>query len=100
MSFRDAPIAQLDRASGYEPEGRQFESVWAHHKTQYFTGGGRKRSPTQLPTQIALFSESKVCIVRSWQISPRCLRATYPSTTETLSDNLSISTSEVSAAAC
>ena len=26
-----APIAQLDRASGYEPEGRPFESVWAHH---------------------------------------------------------------------
>jgi hypothetical protein len=22
----------LDRASGYEPEGRQFESVRAHHK--------------------------------------------------------------------
>src|SRR3954453_17888363 len=27
-----ALIAQLDRASGYEPEGRPFESVWAHHK--------------------------------------------------------------------
>ena len=26
-----APIAQLDRASGYEPEGRVFESLWAHH---------------------------------------------------------------------
>jgi hypothetical protein len=27
-----APVAQLDRASGYEPEGRQFESVRAHHE--------------------------------------------------------------------
>ena len=27
-----APVAQLDRASGYEPEGRQFESVRAHHQ--------------------------------------------------------------------
>src|SRR6187200_3413492 len=26
-----APIAQLDRASGYEPGGRTFESCWAHH---------------------------------------------------------------------
>src|SRR5436190_19092072 len=26
-----APIAQLDRASGYEPGGRKFESCWAHH---------------------------------------------------------------------
>src|SRR5882762_6738473 len=29
-SFR-APVAQLDRASGYEPEGRMFESCRAHH---------------------------------------------------------------------
>ena len=27
----DAPVAQLDRASGYEPEGREFESPRAHH---------------------------------------------------------------------
>ena len=26
-----APVAQLDRASGYEPGGRTFESCWAHH---------------------------------------------------------------------
>ncbi len=26
-----APVAQLDRASGYEPEGREFESPRAHH---------------------------------------------------------------------
>src|SRR5579871_2994836 len=25
-----APVAQLDRASGYEPEGRVFESLRAH----------------------------------------------------------------------
>jgi hypothetical protein len=28
---KDAPVAQLDRASGYEPEGREFESPRAHH---------------------------------------------------------------------
>src|SRR5258708_5702625 len=27
---RSAPVAQLDRASGYEPEGRMFESCRAH----------------------------------------------------------------------
>ena len=26
-----APLAQLDRASGYEPGGRKFESCRAHH---------------------------------------------------------------------
>ena len=31
---RNAPVAQLDRASGYEPEGRTFESCRAHHKPQ------------------------------------------------------------------
>ena len=26
-----APVAQLDRAFGYEPKGRTFESCRAHH---------------------------------------------------------------------
>ena len=30
-----APVAQLDRASGYEPEGREFESLRAHHLNRY-----------------------------------------------------------------
>ena len=35
LSFRGcAPVAQLDRASGYEPEGRGFESLRAHHRIQ------------------------------------------------------------------
>jgi len=32
-----APVAQLDRASGYEPEGRVFESPRAHHKTKHLS---------------------------------------------------------------
>src|SRR5207249_10504979 len=30
--LRHAPIAQLDRASDYESEGRVFESPWAHSR--------------------------------------------------------------------
>ena len=30
-----APVAQLDRASGYEPEGREFESLRAHQLTLF-----------------------------------------------------------------
>ena len=26
-----APIAQLDRVIGYEPIGREFESLWVRH---------------------------------------------------------------------
>ena len=31
LPLTSAPLAQLDRASGYEPEGREFESLRAHH---------------------------------------------------------------------
>ena len=31
MLLHGALVAQLDRASGYEPEGREFESLRAHH---------------------------------------------------------------------
>ena len=30
LSVRHAPLAQLDRASGYGPEGREFESLRAY----------------------------------------------------------------------
>ena len=30
-----APVAQLDRASGYEPEGREFESLRARHSNPH-----------------------------------------------------------------
>ena len=31
MTVREAPIAQMDRASDYESAGRPFESGWARH---------------------------------------------------------------------
>ena len=34
LAASEAPLAQLDRASGYEPEGREFESLRAHHPFQ------------------------------------------------------------------
>jgi hypothetical protein len=53
-----APIAQLDRASGYEPGGRTFESCWAHHLPREFmgrrdtsrTGGPRGASVSWMPS--------------------------------------------------
>ena len=41
LSQPRAPLAQLDRASGYEPEGREFESLRARHFRLVF----RLRSP-------------------------------------------------------
>ena len=32
--FYPAPVAQLDRVPGYEPGGREFESLRAHHLRQ------------------------------------------------------------------
>ena len=37
MSGRYAPVAQLDRASDYESEGRTFESFRARHSLQALT---------------------------------------------------------------
>ena len=34
---RSALVAQLDRAPGYEPVGREFESLQAHHLFQGVT---------------------------------------------------------------
>ena len=31
VKFISGPVAQLDRANGYEPLGREFESLRAHH---------------------------------------------------------------------
>ena len=31
MTIKYAPVAQLDRAFGYEPKGREFESLRARH---------------------------------------------------------------------
>ena len=36
LTFGNAPIAQLDRASDYESEGQKFESSWARAITIYF----------------------------------------------------------------
>ncbi len=48
-----APVAQLDRASGYEPEGRVFESLRAHHKFPSFLAGliGIRRSSSESDPQ-------------------------------------------------
>src|SRR5271168_4578196 len=49
-----APVAQLDRASGYEPEGREFESPRARHLI-------RVGSPLQ---QIEVHSTSEIRAAR------------------------------------
>jgi hypothetical protein len=45
-----APLAQLDRASGYEPEGREFESLRAHHllTDPSLRSGFRQQAPASL----------------------------------------------------
>ncbi len=45
LNSRRAPVAQLDRASGFEPEGRGFNSSRAHHRKQ----GLRRQWEPRLP---------------------------------------------------
>jgi hypothetical protein len=43
----DAPVAQLDRASGFEPEGRGFESLPARQRIRTVACyGASEREPT------------------------------------------------------
>ena len=42
-----APLAQLDRASGYEPEGREFESLRARHRIRDL-GALKRECPSSL----------------------------------------------------
>ena len=41
-SAASAPVAQLDRASGFEPEGREFESLRARHINQIPSAPGQR----------------------------------------------------------
>src|ERR1051326_3010509 len=60
------PIAQLDRASGYEPGGRRFESCWAH--LPRFARQVAPSSPREAPRLAAsplLASGSESCSAES-----------------------------------
>src|SRR5215467_9451952 len=46
LVFNRAPLAQLDRASGYEPEGREFESLRARHSFYVLVGFSRTNPAT------------------------------------------------------
>jgi hypothetical protein len=68
-----APLAQLDRASGYEPEGREFESLRARHSFS-----GPQRIPTQLQLRqriaISIPCEHKCgcAVICRWVTGHRC----------------------------
>ncbi len=55
--FTHAPVAQLDRVSGYEPEGREFESLRARqlkkvgNQSRLFIGPVEIRQP-DLPLEL------------------------------------------------
>ena len=72
IAFHNALVAQLDRATGYEPVGQEFESLRAHHKK-------RKRSAV---TGWPLFSSSVFFPIPGGAVSGPCHAAgahSYPS---------------------
>src|SRR5882724_39160 len=50
-----APIAQLDRASDFESEGRRFESCWVHQITEY-------EGPAMMPALRVLQTKMRPCL--------------------------------------
>ena len=72
IAFHNALVAQLDRATGYEPVGQEFESLRAHHKK-------RKRSAV---TGWPLFSSPVFFPIPGGAVSGPCHAAgahSYPS---------------------
>src|SRR5258708_82445 len=57
-----APVAQLDRASGYEPEGREFESLRAHHYFRPLAETRRSRVPRRGGLRAHHFSCHVFCL--------------------------------------
>ena len=57
--FVNAPIDQLDRASGYEPGGRGFESLWARIKKDSVRGLFLWDSNPHLLTQTGVLASQK-----------------------------------------
>ena len=49
MLSSNAPLAQLDRASGYGPEGRGFESLGARQTILYFSRDDPGEKSTEQP---------------------------------------------------
>jgi hypothetical protein len=63
-----APVAQLDRAPGYEPGGREFESLRAHHKYWVRAQSADKSCST---VSIRLPPDNKV--VRQLRLMPKLI---------------------------
>ena len=45
--YQYAPVAQLDRVRGYEPRGREFESLRARHKNNHLQPFEKFHPPTE-----------------------------------------------------
>jgi hypothetical protein len=71
-----APVAQLDRAFGYEPKGRRFESFRAHHNSfimnavWHFKPNPEKSNPTEPHPKPTSVKQS---------VQPYCLPLILPS---------------------
>ena len=46
--YQYAPVAQLDRVRGYEPRGREFESLRARHKNNHLQPFEKFHPPTEI----------------------------------------------------
>src|SRR6185436_10996559 len=70
-----APIAQLDRASGYEPGGRTFESCWAHQPSLPVT----RRLPTVALAEVGWSFESRASVGKPSACVPRLVTPQHAS---------------------
>ncbi len=65
-----APVAQLDRVLGYEPSGREFESLQARHKIKHLQRSHFRQILSVL--QVCFLSRTKTAFLsmQSAQVGP------------------------------
>ena len=70
---QDGSIAQLDRASDYESEGRAFESLWVHHLPPFYQLVSVNAFPTFIRAE--LWSGGQFACARIKNATPRVTRS-------------------------
>ena len=66
----NAPVAQLDRVPGYEPGGREFESLRAHHLPAFMEGMKNQKNRVILLSLLRVDNQQAILPVKSqlWHI--------------------------------
>jgi hypothetical protein len=82
-----APVAQLDRASGFEPEGREFESLRARKLQKKFEHASAQAVPSDSSN---LSGGRGRALLNAWAAAPCAGRLSCRNTRSFISDGIAL----------